>query len=378
METHLLDLWHDLEEFLPVVLVCNRENSFFLHHLIGEKICNTCLEDNNIEKLPLESRALVLCGLYEEFLASDDKTFLQFMMLRRSDHERSSICDDERDGETVRFEEEDEEEEEEKKNGENLSLTSHHHDLEPCYAVASLSNNVVYANLPVKEKKSRSPAKSPHSHKGKGKGQLQKVRPHFGQFIVVTFLVDNLHFYLEMDKLADCEEAAAPCNMRSEKHVSFLKRKLGIISKLFLNSDIPPKLWVNISEKGRDLICRSSSKGPLTRAVYHNAKVTLFPILMFFWRRFCTWKVMRSFGAYRGQEIRSSGIHQELSAHQGGLELLVPTGGEELLGPQGGQGSSLFTPSKTRKIPGPKKLVPIPSTTHYTLDLFFQCRNTQT
>lgn len=41
----------------------------------------------------------------------------------------------------------DEEDEEEKKNGENLSLTSHHHDLEPYYAVASLSNNVVYASL---------------------------------------------------------------------------------------------------------------------------------------------------------------------------------------------------------------------------------------
>ncbi|NXO29663.1 RGSL protein, partial [Cisticola juncidis] len=103
METHLLDLWHDLEEFLPVVLDSNRENSFLLRRLIGEKICKTYLE-GNIEKLPLETRTLVslwnhlmcgefspwifraqkeickvLCGLYEEFLAADDRTFLQFM-----------------------------------------------------------------------------------------------------------------------------------------------------------------------------------------------------------------------------------------------------------------------------------------------------------
>lgn len=47
-------------------------------------------------------------------------------------------------------------------------------------------------------------------------------------------------------------------------------------------------LWaqVNISEKERDLICRLASKRPLTRAVYHNAKVALFPILMYFWRRY--------------------------------------------------------------------------------------------
>ncbi|NWI74854.1 RGSL protein, partial [Dryoscopus gambensis] len=104
METHLLDLWHDLEEFLPVVLDSSRENSFFLRHLIGEKICKTYLEEDSIEKLPLETRTLVslwnhlicgefspwifraqkeicklLCCLYEEFLADDDRTFLQFM-----------------------------------------------------------------------------------------------------------------------------------------------------------------------------------------------------------------------------------------------------------------------------------------------------------
>ncbi|NXK22169.1 RGSL protein, partial [Arenaria interpres] len=104
METYLLDLWHDLEEFLPVALDTNRENSFFLRHLIGEKICKTYLEDGTIQQLPLETRTLrilrghlksgefspwifraqneickVLCRFYEEFLAEDDRTFLQFM-----------------------------------------------------------------------------------------------------------------------------------------------------------------------------------------------------------------------------------------------------------------------------------------------------------
>ncbi|NXY16487.1 RGSL protein, partial [Atrichornis clamosus] len=104
METHLLDLWQDLEEFLAVVLDSSRENSFFLRHLIGEKICKTYLGKDSIEKLPLQTRTLrslwnrlisgefspwifraqkeickVLCCLYEEFLADDDRTFLRFM-----------------------------------------------------------------------------------------------------------------------------------------------------------------------------------------------------------------------------------------------------------------------------------------------------------
>nr|XP_026652345.1 LOW QUALITY PROTEIN: regulator of G-protein signaling protein-like [Zonotrichia albicollis] len=632
MEALLLDLWHDLEEFLPVVLDSGRENSFSLRHLIGEKICKTYLEDSSIEKLPLETRTLVslwnrltygefspwifraqkeickvLCGLYEEFLAADDRTFLQFMHkssnLRHSgpsdgdgqgalcrhpalfspqapgmdvpmakvpgraagrwghfhlsqrmnqalqlsqalhgtrsleevsskhwqllaardlqkggsiqaemelllgSHESQRMIADELAVSSPSREEEllqltkaalgwrrrtekekkqkqrrkDQQQEQqqdllpwnkkprsrrprfvqdgtgdlktprmawawaairelvrsfckfrrdmknqtrcaefqdflrqERRNkresmsgvppplllpplglgreeiGENLFLTFHHRHLVPCYAVASLSSNVVYASLhpclkkkaknnpnqetvngakvrqeegrrspgqregvahrgrkgprklhaakgspdrvkeqtqcwaaahsifspdsdlPVKEKKSKgpakSPAKSPRKGKGKGKGQQQQVtlikrRILDKQIIIVNFLVDDLRFYLEMDrfsKLADGMEDADPQNTESGNYSSFLKKKLEIISKLFLNSDIPPKLRVNISQKERDFIWRSSSKGPLTRAIYHNAKVTLFPILMFFWRRFCTWKVMRTFQAYQG------------------------------------------------------------------------------
>ncbi|NWW66343.1 RGSL protein, partial [Ifrita kowaldi] len=62
------------------------------------------------------------------------------------------------------------------------------------------------------------------------------------QVIIVNFLVDDLRFYLEMDKFSRL--AVAPCSMQSEKHVAFLKKKLDIISRLFLNSDIPPKLRV--------------------------------------------------------------------------------------------------------------------------------------
>uniref|UniRef100_U3IRC1 Regulator of G protein signaling like 1 n=1 Tax=Anas platyrhynchos platyrhynchos TaxID=8840 RepID=U3IRC1_ANAPP len=104
-ETRLLDLWHDLEEFLPAVLDPSRENSFFLRHLIADRILKTYLEESAVQQLPLEARTLqglrehlasgeftpwifraqkeickVLCIFYEKFLADEDKTFLQFMV----------------------------------------------------------------------------------------------------------------------------------------------------------------------------------------------------------------------------------------------------------------------------------------------------------
>ncbi|NXI32107.1 RGSL protein, partial [Sterrhoptilus dennistouni] len=67
------------------------------------------------------------------------------------------------------------------------------------------------------------------------------------QLIVVTFLVDDLRFYMEMDKFSSMSDhvgAVAHSSMRSKRLKAFLKKKLEIIDKVFLNSDIPPKLRV--------------------------------------------------------------------------------------------------------------------------------------
>eukprot|EP00075_Anas_platyrhynchos_P028928 XP_027318181.1 regulator of G-protein signaling protein-like isoform X3 [Anas platyrhynchos] len=159
-------------------------------------------------------------------------------------------------------------------------------------------------NLPPTTMRSSSTTSTLHSH-DVSSGSLQdkdmalvKRQLFDNQLITVNFLVDDLRFYLEINKfsrLADSAEALAAHNMRSDKEVAFLKRKAAIISKLFLNSDIPPKLRVNISEDDRDLIWTLSSKGLLNRLLYHKAKVTLLPILIHFWKRFCNWKVMKSF-----------------------------------------------------------------------------------
>lgn len=235
---------------------------------------------------------------------------------------------------------------------------------------------------------------------------------------------------------------------------------------------------VNIPEKERDSIQRSSSKGPLTRAIYHSAKVTLFPILMYFWRRypsippsqggggsggatssplslchagsadetlprssagvvslelcclrrfsrrFCIWKVMRSFRVYqelwsseipeedrsfqpiegdktsrvqkedrssqepkRGRSSRvqkeerssqeakrgrSSRVQKEDRRSQEPMEDKISRGLKEGKVPAS---SPAKTPSKAPKVPSPRKLVAITSATRYAPGLFFQCRN---
>ncbi|NXE49432.1 RGSL protein, partial [Casuarius casuarius] len=109
VETGLLDLWHDLEDFLCVALGCTSEGSFLLRLLAGVRICKTYLQKGSIQHLPLEMRTLrnlqhflpsgevtpwifkaqeeickVLESFYDEFLAEDDEMFLQFMSPQNS------------------------------------------------------------------------------------------------------------------------------------------------------------------------------------------------------------------------------------------------------------------------------------------------------
>ncbi|PKK27133.1 regulator of G-protein signaling like 1 [Columba livia] len=480
METLLLDLWHDLEEFLPVGLDPRRENSFFLRHLIGEKICKTYLEEGTIHQLPLEARTLrslryhlmsgefspwifraqkeickVLCFFYEEFLADDDRTFLQFMDPVSQQHCRHALqelpetshdlAQKQGDLKSVfqanaavnvtcadthahfvkvlhnpvhlqyfkQFLEEHSADEPlrfwmavEKLASETNSkaksilvnnivktyfrgkipaeerLDCHsaiikeiseakvvspfmlmtaqifvekamekrwfkeYQDLLPPSDTPKFSLHLQYKMRDFKTSKLRSawygirdivrsickfrkemyndkrraefedflrhelrdeeensPISSKHSSSGSSSQSrtaslsslpdkemvLVRRRLFSRQLITINFLVNDLHFYLEIDKfskLADSLDALADHNMQPEKEVAFLKKKVAIINKVFLNSDIPPKLRVNIPQDNRDLIWSLASKGLLNRVLYHKAKVTIFPILMYYWRRY--------------------------------------------------------------------------------------------
>uniref|UniRef100_A0A8C8VF90 RGS domain-containing protein n=1 Tax=Pelusios castaneus TaxID=367368 RepID=A0A8C8VF90_9SAUR len=121
------------------------------------------------------------------------------------------------------------------------------------------------------------------------------------RYITINFLVNDLSFYQEIEKfchLADSAAVLAACGMYTERDVAFLKAKVATITKLFLNSEVPPKLRVNISEGQKDSIRNLVAKGVLDRSLYHVAVLAIFPILIHFWKRYCNWKAKESFRRY--------------------------------------------------------------------------------
>nr|XP_020645394.1 regulator of G-protein signaling protein-like isoform X2 [Pogona vitticeps] len=136
---------------------------------------------------------------------------------------------------------------------------------------------------------------------------VQVKRKIFGNRIIsVNFLVNDLYFYLEVEKffhLADSVVVLTTLGLYTEKDIAFLKSKVATINKLFLNSDIPPKLRVNLTDAQVAQIRSQIAEGVLNRTLYHVAIISIFPILLHFWKKYCHWKVMRGFKKIKSEKV---------------------------------------------------------------------------
>nr|XP_039315807.1 regulator of G-protein signaling protein-like [Saimiri boliviensis boliviensis] len=140
-----------------------------------------------------------------------------------------------------------------------------------------------------------------------GETTLVKRRIFGHRIITVNFVINDLYFFSEMEKFNDLVSSAHVLQVNrvyNENDVILMRSKINIIQKLFLNSDIPPKLRVNISESQKDAILAAITEGYLDRSIFHGAIMSVFPIIMYFWKRFCFWKAIRSYLQHRGKKFK--------------------------------------------------------------------------
>ncbi|KAM5202878.1 regulator of G-protein signaling protein-like isoform 3-T6 [Hipposideros larvatus] len=136
---------------------------------------------------------------------------------------------------------------------------------------------------------------------------LTKRRIFGHRIVIVNFAVNDLYFFSEMEKFNNLVSSAHVLQANrayNENDVVLMKSKINIILKLYLNSEIPPKLRVNISESHKDAILAAITEGHLGRSLFHGAIMSLFPVVMYFWKRFCSWKTTHSYFQYRGEKFK--------------------------------------------------------------------------
>uniref|UniRef100_A0A673UNS0 RGS domain-containing protein n=1 Tax=Suricata suricatta TaxID=37032 RepID=A0A673UNS0_SURSU len=136
---------------------------------------------------------------------------------------------------------------------------------------------------------------------------LVKRRIFGYRIIIINFAINDLYFFSEMVKFNDLVSSAHMLQVNrayNENDVILMRSKINIILKLYLNSEIPPKLRVNISESQKDAILAAIAEGHLDRSIFHGSIMSLFPIIMYFWKRFCSWKAACSYFQYRGKIVK--------------------------------------------------------------------------
>ncbi|XP_044904481.1 regulator of G-protein signaling protein-like isoform X2 [Felis catus] len=143
---------------------------------------------------------------------------------------------------------------------------------------------------------------------------LMKRRIFGHKIIVVNFAINDLYFFSEMEKFNNLVSSAHMLQVNrayNENDVMLMRSKLNIILKLYLNSEIPPRLRVNISESQKDAILASIAEGHLDRSIFHGTIMSLFPIIMYFWKRFSSWKAAHSYFQYRGKVFKDKKTSQK-------------------------------------------------------------------
>nr|XP_034369374.1 regulator of G-protein signaling protein-like isoform X2 [Arvicanthis niloticus] len=135
---------------------------------------------------------------------------------------------------------------------------------------------------------------------------LVKRRIFGHRIIIINFAINDIYFFSEMERFNDLVNSAHMLQINrayNENDIVLMRSKLNIILKLYLVSDLPPKLRVNISESQKDIIFSAITEGHLDRTIFHGAIMSIFPVIMYFWKRFCNWKATRSYVEYIGKKF---------------------------------------------------------------------------
>ncbi|XP_078263971.1 regulator of G-protein signaling protein-like [Rhinoraja longicauda] len=122
--------------------------------------------------------------------------------------------------------------------------------------------------------------------------------------IIVNFLVNDLHFCMEIQHYVMRSEAAiimARVGMHDEIYEGLLRAKVEMINRLFLQADNSPRLRVNISEYEKDRVNMGMRYGALDPSLFHHARMIVVIPLLYFWRRFCIRNAFKIFGRPKRQ-----------------------------------------------------------------------------
>ncbi|XP_065835526.1 regulator of G-protein signaling protein-like [Oscarella lobularis] len=109
-----------------------------------------------------------------------------------------------------------------------------------------------------------------------------------GKAVNVGRLPTDLDFWIEVDKYKRiADEAGMPWGQHTPEDEFLIQRKAYAIIQRYLDSEIPPKVQINISYDVVQTILDNMAGGFIDRGMFHEAGLQTFTVLAFFWKKFC-------------------------------------------------------------------------------------------
>ncbi|XP_065644592.1 uncharacterized protein LOC100213207 isoform X13 [Hydra vulgaris] len=111
--------------------------------------------------------------------------------------------------------------------------------------------------------------------------------------VFIEKLVADLYFYCEVQKYRDFSDAVVECaklgNYSKDDELVVVKKAYAIID-CFVNSLVAPTLQINISREQAETIMTLAANGIIERGLFHDATLSIFTSLFYFWKKFCTFR----------------------------------------------------------------------------------------
>uniref|UniRef100_UPI00358F2DD7 regulator of G-protein signaling protein-like isoform X2 n=1 Tax=Myxine glutinosa TaxID=7769 RepID=UPI00358F2DD7 len=131
-----------------------------------------------------------------------------------------------------------------------------------------------------------------------GKLLQRKLSSSKRQQSTLNLVINDLKFFREIEKfkmiceaVSDLEEAG----LCIEGFRSLLWNKAYTINKLFLDSDILPRIRVNVPDYQARMVLEAVQHGAVTRSLFHNCTISIISILIPLWRKYTVFRAMETY-----------------------------------------------------------------------------------
>eukprot|EP00118_Oscarella_pearsei_P018483 m.189553 g.189553 ORF g.189553 m.189553 type:complete len:1001 (+) comp39413_c0_seq8:194-3196(+) len=163
-----------------------------------------------------------------------------------------------------------------------------------------------------------------------------------GKAVNTGRLTTDLDFWIEVDKYKRiADEAGMPWGQHTPEDEFLIQRKAYAIIQRYLDSEIPPKVQINISNDIVQTILDNTVSGQIGRGLFHEAGLQTFTVLAFFWKKFCVYQFAERTGtserarrrSFQAKKSKASFLVQKAAAAAAAAAVKGPSPTQQLLNP---------------------------------------------